>query len=152
MAARRSSAGCWSTGDRRRVRLLVAAGLLTVGAVAVFSAIGIFVEDATPSQAVGAGGSSSAASPSGLAIELVDIAFRPRELSIPADTPTVITLVNRGASVHNFTIDQLDVHTGDLRPGESATVTIDAPPGAYAFYCSVPGHRAAGMVGTLTVQ
>lgn len=59
----------------------------------------------------------------------------------------VVTLVNQGAVVHNFTIDELDVHSGDMQPGQSTTVTIDAPAGTYTYFA----HRAAGMVGTLSV-
>lgn len=38
--------------------------------------------------------------------------------------------------------------------GESITATITAPAesGDYVFFCSLPGHAEAGMVGTLTVQ
>ena len=32
-----------------------------------------------------------------------------------------------------------------------ASVSVTLKPGAYVFYCSVPGHRQAGMQGTLTV-
>jgi plastocyanin len=36
--------------------------------------------------------------------------------------------------------------------GGVSTVNTSLKPGHYTFYCSVPGHRAAGMVGTLTVK
>lgn len=36
--------------------------------------------------------------------------------------------------------------------GGSKTFTVNLKPGKYTFYCSVPGHRQAGMQGTLTVQ
>jgi plastocyanin len=34
----------------------------------------------------------------------------------------------------------------------TATVTVNLKPGAYTFFCEAPGHRAAGMFGTLTVK
>jgi plastocyanin len=36
--------------------------------------------------------------------------------------------------------------------GGVSTVTATVAPGTYTFYCSVDGHRAAGMQGTLTVK
>jgi uncharacterized cupredoxin-like copper-binding protein len=36
--------------------------------------------------------------------------------------------------------------------GGVSTVTATLAPGTYTFYCSVPGHEAAGMKGTLTVK
>lgn len=37
-------------------------------------------------------------------------------------------------------------------PGGTSTVSATLKPGTYTFYCTVPGHREAGMVGTLTVK
>jgi len=34
----------------------------------------------------------------------------------------------------------------------TASVTVTLKPGTYTFYCEAPGHRAAGMWGTLTVK
>jgi len=44
-------------------------------------------------------------------------------------------------------VGQTDVIT----EGSDAAV-VDFKPGSYAFYCTVPGHREAGMEGTLTVK
>jgi plastocyanin len=34
----------------------------------------------------------------------------------------------------------------------TATVNVTLKPGTYTFFCEAPGHRAAGMYGTLTVK
>jgi uncharacterized cupredoxin-like copper-binding protein len=87
-----------------------------------------------------------------LEIELNDIFFDPQELTIPANTPVTLTLVNKGAAPHTFDVPALNIHTGELASGASVTVSISAPPGTYEFYCDVPGHKEAGMVGVLRVE
>jgi uncharacterized cupredoxin-like copper-binding protein len=39
-----------------------------------------------------------------------------------------------------------------VKNGGVSTIEVDVQPGEYEFYCSVPGHREGGMVGTLTVK
>jgi uncharacterized cupredoxin-like copper-binding protein len=80
-----------------------------------------------------------------------DLTFTPRQLA--ADNGSImITLQNAGRVVHNLTIDELGVRVV-VSPGRKDSVTLSAvPPGTYAFYCSVSGHRQAGMSGTLTVK
>ena len=80
-----------------------------------------------------------------------DIYFEPTELSVPADTPTTVSLPNDGVSPHSFVIDELGIDV-QLAPGETKEATIDAAAGEYEYYCDVPGHKQAGMVGTLTVE
>jgi plastocyanin len=102
---------------------------------------------ATPAASPAAsGGQSTEAS-----ISMVDIAFDPTELTIPADTDVTITATNNGKLPHTFTIkDKAD--TGQVQPGESATVTVNLPAGEYDFDCTEPGHADAGMKGKLIVQ
>ena len=88
--------------------------------------------------------------PGGTTLDLVDFAFQPSTLTIPANTATVVPLVNKGAAPHNFSIDALKI-SQDVNTGQTAQVTINAPAGTYQFYCNKPGHRELGMVGTLTV-
>jgi glucose/arabinose dehydrogenase/plastocyanin len=104
-------------------------------------------EEATPAD--GAGGGDMATTQD---VTLVDIAFQPAELTIPANTDVTINLTNQGALPHSFDVDELGVNSGEIGPGQSGTVTINAAPGTYEYYCAVPGHKEAGMVGTLTVQ
>jgi uncharacterized cupredoxin-like copper-binding protein len=83
-------------------------------------------------------------------IELSEFKFTPPAFTIAAETPVTVTLRNVGTILHNFSIDALRI-SQDVPVGATRQVTINAPAGTYQYYCDVPGHRAAGMVGTLTV-
>ena len=85
-------------------------------------------------------------------VEMVDIAFNPDELTIPADTDVTLQFTNSGAAVHNFLIEEPEVFSGDLAPGATSELVVNLPAGEYEYICSIPGHAAAGMTGTLTVE
>jgi plastocyanin len=84
-------------------------------------------------------------------IESYDIYFDPDRIVIPADADIPFTLPNVGSSLHNFSIDELDISI-DIEPGATESTTINVPAGRYAYYCNVPGHKEAGMAGTLIAQ
>ena len=86
----------------------------------------------------------------GLGME--QLKFDQQELRVPAGELIALRLDNRDDREHSFDIDQLNVHV-PIAIGQSglALFTPDKP-GTYTFYCNVPGHREAGMVGTLIVE
>lgn len=143
--------------DRRAFIGFGAAALASAAAVAIIGRAG-FAQDGTP--AAGTPGASPEASPSAspvagegdVTVVMIDIAFEPKEFTITADTDVVVFLPNEGVLEHNFTIEELGIASETIPGGESTSVTINAPAGTYEYYCSVPGHREAGMVGTLTVE
>jgi plastocyanin len=102
-----------------------------------------------------AGGEEQAAAGGGageaVTVESYDIYFEPEELSIPAETDVPVSLPNLGVTLHNFSIDELGISV-DIAPGATEETVINAPAGEYEYYCNVPGHKQAGMVGTLTVE
>jgi plastocyanin len=107
---------------------------------------------ATASSTAAAGASSSlsiAASPSGM------LMFTTKTLTAKAGKIT-ITFTNDSPLGHNFTLQQGTsgpvIAATPTFQGGTKTLTVDLKAGTYTYYCSVPGHRAAGMQGTLTVQ
>lgn len=100
----------------------------------------------------GASPGGSAGTPSSAKVVAQDIAFEPTEITVPAG-PIEITLANQGAILHSLVIDGVpDFKKLEVAEGATATGTLDARPGTYAYYCDQPGHRAAGMEGKLTVN
>jgi plastocyanin len=85
-------------------------------------------------------------------VEAGDLWFRPNEIRIPAEGTSTITLLDKGYITHNLTIDALDVVVIASPRGSGTVELVDPAPGTYQFYCSISGHREAGMVGTLIVE
>ena len=124
----------------------------TPGGVAPGDDIGLFPCATPVDDPIGSPAADASAAQSAPAVVMVDIAFQPAALTIPADTEVTISLTNNGVLIHNFTVDELGINSGDYSSGQTGTVTINAPAGTYQFYCSIPGHKDIGMVGVLTVQ
>jgi plastocyanin len=105
----------------------------------------------TPAPAAGgesAGTLSLAADPEG------QLKFDTTSLSVKAGKVT-IDFTNKAPVAHNVTVASPSGAVVGATPtfeGSSKTLTLTLKPGTYKFYCSVPGHRQAGMEGTLTVK
>lgn len=55
--------------------------------------------------------------------------------------------------VHNFNIDELNVHSPMIHSGETNSVEfVASKQGTFEFYCSVGQHRAHGQVGKITIE
>jgi uncharacterized cupredoxin-like copper-binding protein len=82
-------------------------------------------------------------------------AFDTKALSAKAGRVT-LRMANPSSSgqPHGIAIDGsgVDADGKVVDPGSTSTVTATLKPGKYTFYCPVPGHRQAGMQGTLTVR
>lgn len=81
------------------------------------------------------------------------LAFDTKQLSAKAGKVT-ITLANASPLEHNVTIAEGSTVLGTTPTfkGGSKALTLTLKAGTYTFYCSVPGHRQAGMEGTLSVS
>ena len=85
-----------------------------------------------------------------------DIRFDSDEYEAPAGLFT-LGFTNVGAIPHNLVFEEApgapvagDVDTVQAA-GEQVVYDLEAEPGDYPFYCSVPGHREAGMEAVLRV-
>jgi uncharacterized cupredoxin-like copper-binding protein len=78
--------------------------------------------------------------------------FAPEEIRIRTGEDVTIVLAASDIA-HDFIIDELDVHVA-AAPGQAGRGGLHAPsvPGRYTAYCSVPGHREAGMTATVVVD
>jgi len=106
---------------------------------------------ATTTEGGGGGGGGAAAlkltaDPSG------QLAWSPTSLNAKAGEVTV-ELDNPAPVPHNVEIEGNGVEeVSDTVSQDTTSVTASLKPGEYVYYCNVPGHREAGMEGTLTVK
>ena len=84
-------------------------------------------------------------------VTAASLSFDPDEVTVEAGEDVAIVLTSDDM-LHDFTIDELDAHVAaDRGETKEGGFTADEP-GRYTYYCTVPGHRDAGMEGTLVVE
>lgn len=88
---------------------------------------------------------------SALSITAKEFAFDPSEITASADSAFTVELSNAGTIEHDFAIVGSETNKVHVVAGASGSGSFTLPAGSYKFFCSIPGHEAAGMVGTLKV-
>jgi uncharacterized cupredoxin-like copper-binding protein len=120
------------------------------------------------------------AEPLEVSLTATDIAYDVNQIEVLAGRPLKITLHNQGVLEHDFSImeiphsggvtmtmmeentdmghdmshmsDMPDIHVAASQEASNTIEFIPSAPGEYEFYCTVSGHKEAGMVGTLVVK
>ena len=86
----------------------------------------------------------------GILLKSHNMAYSSTRLQVQSGEHT-ITLDNADFIPHTFTIDALGINLTVPARGKDQ-LTFTAPAGTYTFYCDIPGHPEAGMVGNLVVD
>jgi manganese oxidase len=114
--------------------------------LATATAIAVATDDDSTTVAAGTPVASQAAPAS---VSLTEFAINPSEVVAGGS----IEVTNDGTMAHDLSVVGTDLETPMLQPGESATLDISSlEPGSYEIICTVPGHEASGMSGTLEVS
>lgn len=85
-----------------------------------------------------------------LALTIHNTAYSTTALSASSGRVSIY-VTNQDLFWHTFTIDKLGVNLA-IPVGGHRQISFSAPPGTYTFYCQIPGHRQAGMQGTITIR
>jgi plastocyanin len=132
--------------ERGRARRRTWLAVVAVAAIVILAACG----------GGGGGGSSGYKPPTGpskqtLEIKAGNFFFDPKDPTLPAGVSTIKLTSQSG--LHTLVFDKkVPGFRLEANSGQSEGQKVDLKPGKYTFYCDIPGHRQAGMEGTLTVQ
>ncbi len=112
-----------------------------------------------------------------ITVNVGEFAYDPATITVSAGQAVILTIKNNGAVEHDFVVEKINAsdiqgnmesHDGhmandmgqmnydlhvSIAPGESAVLKFTpTEAGTYEFFCTVAGHKEAGMTGALTVK
>lgn len=144
----------------RTVGVGLAIGLVgLVGAGLVANAAGmrpLHEEEAAGGEAAAAGGGGGGAeevpADALVFVGTDELVFSEAPETAPGGEQTFV-LTSEGGLLHNVVVDEVSSQPiVEAEGGETEQGTATLRPGAYTYYCSIPGHREAGMEGELDVS
>src|SRR5690606_11725773 len=83
-------------------------------------------------------------------VELGDLYVEPSSVDVPAGTELIVRVTNAGQLAHDLKL-QGEAGTAMLDPGEQEEVSLGVMEQSTEAWCTVPGHKEAGMVLTINV-
>jgi plastocyanin len=143
-------------------RSLIALAALALASFALAACGGSSDSSSSSSTADTSASTSSTAAGSSSGSSTIDIsadpsgalAFEQTDVTAAAGKDT-LDFTNDSSTPHDVVIEDSSgnqVAATDTIQGDSTSTDADLKPGTYTFFCSIPGHREAGMEGTLTVK
>ncbi len=105
-----------------------------------------------PQQQTGGATPPQIAAPSGLVISMsaANFSFNPKTLNAKVGEKVVLDITAAGQ--HTFTISELGINTVLFNGKTTRVEFTPLKSGTFTYFCSIPGHREAGQVGTLKVE
>ncbi len=114
---------------------------------------------------------SPATTPKTVTVTLNEFQFQPAEITTDVGQPIKLVLKNNGTVLHDFVstdamVEVMEEHGAEhdmagmqthmhaaIEAGQQSTLEFKATqPGTTTFYCTIAGHREAGMEGKLIVK
>jgi nitrite reductase (NO-forming) len=83
-------------------------------------------------------------------IELGDLFVKPDRVEVPAGMHLMVEVTNNGDLVHTLNLEG-DTGTDRLQPGDTETADFGVIDADTEAWCTIPGHKEAGMVLTIAV-
>ena len=91
--------------------------------------------------------------PNVITVEGTEWSFDPSEITVRKGEEVTIIFKHAGKIAHNFVIGEFGVRTATILLGKTDEITFTpTKTGTFPFWCSVPGHRGAGMQGKFIVK
>lgn len=99
------------------------------------------------------GASSTTATAAVIKLDMKEFAFSPKTIEVPVGQKVTLELKNTGTVEHDLAIDAIGFKA-IAKPAQTVTRVIGplAAGTTYPVYCSIAGHKEAGMTATLVAK
>ncbi len=140
-----SGSGSGAAGRDNWVIMAVTIAAFSMVAAIVAVGIGISKNGGT-----GSSGGGASSGPVTVEVELGDLYIKPAKIEVPAGAEVTFKVTNKGAMPHDFSVNG-EQGTKMLDPGASETLVVKGLQADTLAWCTVAGHREAGMEAQITV-